>query len=136
VLDLAIGRNLEPVRAEILEFADLHGFGVHRLPPVRLATEDVRKFLAAGRLHDAVEVAGRVPVRKRPRTLSVRLAWLPGRYRAVALEHNSELADIPTDSPVLVELEAQARGLPRLAWPDPDIRYLAFVGGPADDAGR
>ena len=81
---------------------------------------------------EAIRVVGRAPVRRRPRSLAVRLAWLPGRYQAVALDDPTA----PAEGPPLLRRARAGRqtGLPRLQWPDRAIRYLAFVGGPGDDA--
>jgi FAD synthase len=115
--------------AAIDELAGERGIHLVRLPPLRLETEDVRRLLAAGRVREASRVVGRVPVRRRPRSLTVRLAWQPGVYSVVPLARPMAAAE---GRPFAVELATQSQGLPALHWPERTIRYLAFVAGPGD----
>src|SRR5215207_2655651 len=121
-------------RTEAIEdLAEDNGIELVRLPPLRRETEDVRQLLAAGRVREATQIVGRSPVRGQPRSLALRLAWLPGRYQAIPLDRPTAPPEQPS---LIVELVPQAKGLPRLQWPDREVRYLAFAAGPADHAGE
>jgi FAD synthase len=113
--------------AAINELAEQQHLRIIRMLPRRLPTEDVRKLLAVGLLKDAIRIVGRPPVRRRPNSRLLRLAWAPGVYRAVSLESPTMPTRVFT-----VELVNRAKHLPALEWPDRGIRYLAFVSGPAD----
>jgi hypothetical protein len=129
----SLGRGPSGSNNAIVALAEERGVYVHRLPIVRYtpAPYDIRQGLAAGMLDDVVREMGRPPVRRRPRSGTLRLAWAPGRYRAIPL-------DRPTDEPIgpaidvdVVPVTTGFR-MPRLLWPDSRIRYLAFVSGPGD----
>jgi hypothetical protein len=124
-----LGSGPRGATVAINELAEERGVRLVRLPPLRLETEDVRRLLAAGRLHEASRVVGRAPVRRRPKSLTVRLAWQPGVYSVVPLDRITAAEE---GRPFSVELAPQARGVPVLQWPDRTMRYLAFVAGPGD----
>jgi FAD synthase len=127
-----LGSGLRGATAAVNELAEEQGIHMVRLPPLRLETQDVRRLLAAGRLQEAGRVVGRAPIRRRPNAHTVRLAWLPGRYRVVPL---TSALDSAREGPFSVELASEVQGTPSLLWPDRTIRYLAFVAGPADTVG-
>jgi len=79
-------------------------------------------------MEEAIEIVGRPPTWARPPSGVLRLAWRPGRYRAVALRSPMSTGGAAMD----VILTAREDGPARLTWPDRDIAYLAFVAGPAD----
>ncbi len=106
------------------------GFGVTRLPPVRLRTAPINDLLASGRMAEAGCAVGRPPVRCRPRSGSLRLPWPPGRYEVVPVDHPD---GPPLESPFAVHLEPAAGALPTLIWPDSRIGCLAFLRGPGDE---
>lgn len=92
----------------------------------------IRRHLAAGRLIEVSQIVGRPPIRSRPTSGSMRVAWLPGRYQAIALADSSG----PISGPLLdLELVDEGDGYVLLDWPREDIEYLAFIAGPADLAG-
>jgi hypothetical protein len=113
----------------VAHYADRHGLRLTMLPRAPVGTYDVRSLLASGRVRDAAGVVGRPPIWRRPPSGALRLSWGPGPYRAVALDR----PEAPLDGAELeVVLTARRNGPPTLAWPRPDIRYLAFTSGPAD----
>jgi hypothetical protein len=113
----------------VADYADRHGLRLTMLPRAPVGTYDVRSLLASGRVRDAINVVGRPPTWRRPRSGTLHLSWRPGRYRAIALDKPEGSLD---GAELEVALTAHPNALPRLAWPRPDIRYLAFVLGPAD----
>jgi FAD synthase len=116
----------------IVELGRPLGVVVKRRAFARLETQDVRELLAAGRLREAAQAVGRPPIRSRPRSGRLRLAWRPGLYQA------AQLAGLEAEAgakPIRVRLAADGNRLPKLEWPDPAIRRLAFVAGPGDRRG-
>jgi FAD synthetase len=114
----------------IVELGARLGVAVERLAFTRLATHDVRDLLAAGRIGEAAKTVGRPPIRSRPRTGTLRLAWRPGTYTAAPLE---DLDSLRRGIPIRLRLHEDASRLPKLDWPSSAIRHLAFVAGPADE---
>jgi FAD synthase len=113
----------------IAEHANAHAMRLTILPEPPLPTYDVRSFLASGRLADAIAVVGRPPVWERPRSGELRLAWQPGTYRAVPLEHPDAVGTAPV---ITLSLAPRSGGPGHLNWPCRRIKYLAFVSGPRD----
>jgi FAD synthase len=126
-----IGRGPNGSQQAILEAAEQRGIQLYRLPIVKLLPPpyEIRQSLAAGRVAEVVSWVGRAPIRSRPRSDTRRLAWCPGRYRALPL---ASLTAPTTEAPLEIELVDRPRGLPTFQWPHRDIKYLAFVAGPAD----
>ena len=116
--------------AAIADYAALHGIRVTILPPPPLATYDVRSFLASGRLADAIAVVGHPPIWQRPRSGTLRLAWRPGKYRAVPIERVDFILGQPD---MEVTLSLRPKGPGALSWPSRSVRYLAFTMGPSDN---
>lgn len=114
----------------ITDYAARHGVRLTMLPAPPLLLYDVRHFLAAGRLVDAIAVVGRAPVWERPRSGELRLAWRPGRYRATPVERPGWIDVAPA---IDVTLSPSSRGPARLSWPCRNYRYLAFTSGPLDE---
>jgi hypothetical protein len=123
-----LGPGQRGSRAAIAEYAALHEMRLTILPAPPVATYDVRSFLAAGRLRDAIAVVGRPPVWQRPRSGQLQLAWRPGKYRAIALTRPSSINGAEMD----LALTSCPRGPAKLSWPCRHIRYLAFTSGPRD----
>jgi len=98
-----------------------------RLPTSRESrmSGEARSLLSNGRLREAIQLVGRPPVWSRPRSGKLRLAWRVGDYLAVPLP---EPTAQPSGAPLHVHLEAVDHQPAILRWPDPDIRWLAFVG--------
>jgi FAD synthase len=117
--------------AAIAAYATEHAIRLTMLPLPPLGTYDTRSFLATGRLVEAIDVVGRPPIWERPRSGTLRLAWRPGRYRAIALQTLSSRWD---GDEITLDLNPDTGGTPQLTWPRRDVRYLAFVSGPADRA--
>ena len=117
----------------IQRLADERDMRVTRLPHTPLRTRAVREHLREGALRPAIRVVGRPPFRMRPRSGSVALAWSTGHYEGVAVEDPT--ADV-AGSVHRLEVLPRASRLPALEWPDPGIKYLAFVSGPGDAATR
>jgi FAD synthase len=126
----SLGRGPNGSQQTILEIAQQCGIRVQRLPVARDGTAfDVRRSLAAGLVAEIAQGVGLPPIRSRPRSGAVRLAWRPGCYEVAALDSTTLR---PAGPRLHAELMPSPSGLPKLAWPDPGIRYLAFVKGPAD----
>jgi FAD synthase len=124
-------------RAAVADYAVRHGLRLTMLPAPPLATYDVRHLLASGRLAEAVRVVGHPPIWARPKSAGLRLAWHPGPYRAIPLKQPGPVsAGSPLDgaSTLQVVIRPQSKGPGKLTWPGPEIRYLAFVSGPCDQA--
>jgi FAD synthase len=120
-------------RTAVADYAVRHGLRLTMLPAPPLGTYDVRYLLASGRLADAIEVVGHPPIWARPRSGGLRLAWKPGRYRAIPLTHPGPISE---GSELDVVVTPQPKGPSRLTWPDREIRYLAFVSGPSDQVAQ
>jgi FAD synthase len=116
-------------REAVAEYADDHGFRLSILPRAPVAGHDVRSLLASGRLRQAVEVVGRPPTWRRPRSGALCLAWRPGTYRAIGIDRPVTPA---RGAAMDIALEARLNAPAMLPWPHPDIHYLAFTSGPAD----
>jgi FAD synthase len=113
----------------IIEYTRTHGITVTVLARAPIAVYDVRYLLARGRIQQAVEQVTRPPTWNAPRAGALRLAWSPGRYRAVEFVRPGSLQDGRTFE---LELTAQRRRPATLLWPAGAVRYLGFVHGPAD----
>jgi FAD synthetase len=124
-----LGPGQRGSRAAVAEYAALHGMRLTILPPPPLAIYDLRSFLAAGQLVDAIAVVGHPPMRERPRSGELRLAWRPGRYRAIALGRPGSIED---GTEIDVALTPCPTGPAKLSWPCRSVRYLAFTFGPRD----
>jgi len=100
-------------------------------PPrsTKAAKWSVQYLLRAGRLAEAIAEVGRPPVWRRPRSGRLHLAWRPGVYVAVPLERAGAAVSAER---LRLQLSDDGPGLPSLVWPDPRIRYLAFISGPGD----
>ena len=117
----------------VARLAARHGVRITRLAETSVAKTagEVRHLLATGQLRGATQLVGRPPVRSRPRSGTLALAWRTGNYRA-----------LPSRTPLTphgpreleVTLNAQADGQAGVGWPAPTASYLAFVSGPADRA--
>lgn len=119
--------------AAVSDYARRHDVAVRRLPRAPLVVYDERLLLAAGRLALAIDQVGRPPMRIRPRSSTIRLAWRAGRYLARPLDRPGSPAG---GADLQVEVVPQTTSPAILTWPDRNIRFLAFVSGPADlDAG-
>jgi FAD synthase len=129
-----LGRGPEGAPCAIADLAAMHGVRLRVLPPPPAegagAAYQALTLLAGGRLAEAIAYVGHPPVWRRPRSGVLPLPWRPGRYRAVPLSHPGEPAN---GAEITVSLRSRARGRPALLWPDPQTRYLAFVGGVADE---
>lgn len=113
-----------------IKAAEMLGVHVHILPPVRLASTDVRGLLKAGSIQEAISVVGHMPLRSRPRVGQVlRFCWPSGLYWVAAVE---DATGQPSGRPMDVWLTPIGDGLCALEWPDRRIKYLAFVSGPGD----
>ena len=117
--------NFETIR----ELAKVRRIRLKRLPLQQLGTSGVRQLLREGNLREAAALVGRPPIRMRPASGVLRLAWHPGRYTAVPVPGPN--APVKGTS-VELELNAQKSGLPRLVWPQKKVSCLAFVSGPGD----
>jgi FAD synthase len=130
-----LGNGPDGMESAIAPYLKKHGVLLRRLPPSGLTPtiSNVRALLALGRVRRAREIVGRPPTWARPPAGVLRLEWRPGTYRAVPVtQPNGE----PRADPIAIELTAQARGLPRMNWPQRQSRYLAFIAGPADAPGE
>lgn len=117
----------------VARLAEQHGIQLRRLPEIgvdRLG-KDIRRLLKAGCIAEAAALAGRPPVRSRPKSGVLRFAWPSGPYRIVALESPDASLDGYTRE---VCLQPDPRGGTHLDWPDRSMRYIAFVAGPSDRA--
>jgi hypothetical protein len=124
-----LGPGSQGGREAVADYAGRHGFRLIILPRPPLGGADVRSLLAAGRVRDATDVVGRPPTWRRPRSGTLRLAWRPGQYRAIAIERPGA----PSEGAELgIALTANPNAPASLTWPGSDIRYLAFTAGPAD----
>lgn len=129
-----LGRGAVGSVRAIDEAAARRGIAQTRLPDLRPPTGAVQRLLAEGRIAEAGRLVGQAPIRSRPRgNGSVRLAWQPGRYRAVPLA--DPVAPLDTSTSAVDAIPAEA-GLVTFAWPDPAVPYLAFVRGPGDPTAR
>lgn len=130
----SLGRGPAGSGNAIIELAEERGIAVQRLPIVRYTPSpyETRQALLAGKIADVAKEMGRPPIRRRPDSGTLRLAWAPGRYWAVPL---SSPTQPPSGTPIALDVRRMETGLrmPRLVWPDPAIRYLAFLAGPADE---
>jgi len=127
----SFGRGPNGSPEAIARLAADHHVRVKDLPPTNAAVQGrkIRRHLAAGRLIDVAQMIGRPPIRSRPTSGCVRVAWLPGRYQAIPLADPAA----PTGGPPLdLELCDEGNGYVRFDWPHDDIAYLAFVAGHAD----
>ena len=130
----SIGSGPESSPTIVQQMALARGITIKRLPAVELTkmSREVRRSLWTGTVRDAFAVSGQFPQRLRPRTGTLRLAWQPGRYLAVA----SSSAGEPVDGQTLeLDLVEDGRRISRMQWPDERIDRLAFVAGPADAFG-
>jgi hypothetical protein len=118
--------------ATIQALCDERRIALRWLPPVAMPTGRVRRALREGRLGEACRLVGRPPLRQRPASRVLRLAWCPGRYTAVPVASPTAR---PTATPLTLDLLPDDCGLPTAGWPDDAIPYLAFVKGPGDDQG-
>jgi FAD synthase len=127
----SLGRGPAGSQQTIMEITRQCGITVRHLPRLRPtgAPYDVRKRLAEGHVAEIARLVGHPPMRTRPRSGVVRLAWQPGCYGVQALD---SLTMHPTGPRMEAELVAARRGLPTLQWPDHGVKYLAFMKGPAD----
>jgi hypothetical protein len=125
-----LGRGSGGTFEAVAALGQQNGICVKRLSFVPLRTYDVREHLAAGRIQMAEDLVGTPPIWGRPRSGFLRLAWCPGRYRAVAL--TSAVQEEPTAPEFEVCGVPESNGLARFEWPNPRIRYLRFVSGPGD----
>lgn len=137
----SLGRGPNGSQEKVAELAAERGVAIQFLPPPaaeRAAASgdrathpiDVRTWLAEGRIAAAGAAVGRLPMRRRPRGSTLRLAWSPGRYQAIPLAHPAAL---PTGQTIEVDL-VEANGWALLQWPDRRIPYLAFLTGPGDQS--
>ncbi|HEY8285614.1 MAG TPA: hypothetical protein VIJ28_14620 [Chloroflexota bacterium] len=138
----SLGRGPNGSQEMVAELAAERGIAVHLLPPPaaeRAETSgnpaahpiEVRARLAEGQIVAASMAVGRVPVRRRPRGATLRMAWAPGSYQALPLAHP---AAQPTGAAIEVFLVDVGSGWADLHWPDRRIPYLAFQAGPGDHA--
>lgn len=119
--------NFETIR----QLAQVRRIKLKRLPLQQLGTTGIRQLLREGSLREAVTLVGRPPIRMRPASGALRLAWRPGRYTAVPIPG----PNAPVKGTFIeLELNAQKSGLPRLVWPHQKVSCLAFVSGPGDSA--
>ena len=126
-----IGSGPDSTSTIVQQLALDHGVTIKRLPSVDLkkTSRDVRRSLWSGSVQDAFAVTGQFPQRVRPRTGSLRLAWHPGRYLALATTAIGEFAD---GERIELELVEGGRRISRMTWPDARIDRLTFIAGPAD----
>lgn len=125
-----LGRLQGGTLAAIMKAAEERRINLSHLPAVRLDTGSVRKLLKEGRIKDASSLVGHPPMRSRPRSGTLRLAWLPGIYQAAQMVSPDAT---PERSLLKLCVVPQAKGVPRVSWPDKGIRYLAFISGPGDN---
>ncbi len=126
-----IGSGSDSSSTIVQQLALANGITIKRLPSVDLkkTSRDVRRSLWSGSVQDAFAVAGQFPQRVRPRTGSLRLAWHPGRYLALATTAIGESAE---GQRIELDLVEDGQRIPRMAWPDARINRLTFIAGPAD----
>ena len=124
-----LGPGQRGSRAAIADYAALHGIRLTTLPAPPIVLHDVRSFLAAGRLVDAIAQVGHLPIWERPFSGELRLAWRPGQYRAIPLNR-----PVSTDGEgeIDVALIPCPQGPAKLSWPSRSVSYLAFTSGPRD----
>jgi FAD synthetase len=115
----------------ISALADQHKIRLRRLPTLQRSAKriDVRQLLTSGHVAEARSAVGHPPVRSRPSSGRLRLAWATGLYRAIPLDRPE---GVTTSTPLKVFVNAESTGLPSIDWPDREIRYLAFMSGPGD----
>lgn len=117
----------------IAELAEQQGIRLDYLsrPGHSTSRLSIHHFLMTGCISEASNAIGHPPVRSRPKSGKLRLAWSPGCYRVVPLDR----LDAAVTGPALeLTLTPEATGLPGLQWPDRRIKYLAFVSGPGDQS--
>ena len=125
----SLGRWEEGSFATVTKLAKLRGARVIRLPLQPLETYAVRRLLQAGHFAEAARLVGCAPIRRRPESGRLQMAWPPGHYQALeidgpALESEGRLLELC--------LTPRAKALSRMDWPDKRIKRLAFVTGPSD----
>jgi FAD synthase len=108
-----------------------YGVRIVRLPETGVASVggQVRRLLATGHVRGATELVGRPPVRSRPRSGRLAMAWHPGHYRV--LPCRAPLAPLG-ERELEVSLDTQSDGRAGVGWPVSSASHLAFVSGPAD----
>ncbi|HEX2914992.1 MAG TPA: hypothetical protein VH186_29635 [Chloroflexia bacterium] len=118
---------------EIRRLAQERNFRFHQLPETNLTGlgKQVRDSLVDGHLATAASLLGRPPLRSRPASGTMEIAWQPGAYRAIALDSLAHF-DEDGQEKITLSLVQQANGQRLLHWPDATIPYLAFVAGPGD----
>jgi hypothetical protein len=124
-----LGAGEQGDRAAVADYADRNDIRLRILPRAPLVAYDIRWLLGSGRVRDAVDVVGRPPTWRRPRSGLLRLSWRPGLYRAKALDRPDGACN---ETELELTLETKSKGTPTLEWPQRDIGYLAFTAGPAD----
>lgn len=120
-------------QATLIKFAKEHNIRLRRLANLKLQERSylVRSQLQGGQLTQAFQVARVPPIRARPQTGKLNLPWTPGTYAAIPLYDLPHQLIMKPRTRIFVELEDGKEGA-HLVWPNPEMRYLAFVAGPAD----
>lgn len=120
-------------QATLIKFARENDIRLRRLANQKLQERSylVRNQLQGGQLLSAFDVARVPPIRARPYEGKLNLPWAPGIYAAIPLYDLPHQLVLKPRAQITVELEACKKGA-QLVWPNPDVKYLAFVAGPAD----
>jgi hypothetical protein len=127
----SLGRGDGGATPTIRKLSEERGIVLNLMSDVQLPTTDALRLLAVGRPREATKLVGMPPFRTRPRRAKVETVWQPGTY--YALPYNS-LTSKAVGSPMPIEINGDNRDLPCFNWPDRQIKYLAFVLGPGDQA--
>ena len=127
------GNGQNGSQATLIQFAREHQIRLRRLANMKLQERSylVRSQLQEGQLTQAFDMARVPPIRERPRTGKLNLPWMPGTYAAIPLYDLPHQLILEPRARIAVELEAGKSGT-QLVWPNPEVKYLAFVAGPAD----
>lgn len=89
-----------------------------------------RALLKKGLLSEASKIVGHAPLRRRPSSGMLHLAWPPGKYHASPIDH--PLAVRSANSLEVWLGSSRPGAVPAVAWPDSSVEWLTFVAGPAD----